>query len=310
MITLSRDVELLRVHLEDGEPVLVTLGNADVEGSLESTRAKERRVELRAEVGGAHHEHHLLVHTRVSLGVEAVELDEELQQTGLAFLRGAVHVAVESARAADGVELVDEDDRRRHLPRALEQVSHPLRRDAHEHLDKLGAVGIEKRDASLARDGLGQEGLAGTGRALEEHTLGDAELGALRAQLGRHSTDSPIHLILLRIRLVDEGHHLLLHLLPLGPLLFGLRDEHVGVHGRQVGSGSRDSLPELLRRLFPLVGGHPGNFLQHLGHLCLLIGLLLELSLHLSQVLHRPPREFLDEILLRPLPRLGVGGVG
>ena len=91
------------MHLKDGEPVLVALGNADVEGSLESTRAKERRVELRAEVGGAHHEHHLPVPARVRLGVEPVELDEELQQTGLAFLRGAVHVAVESARAADGV---------------------------------------------------------------------------------------------------------------------------------------------------------------------------------------------------------------
>ena len=277
-----------------------------MEGSLESTGAKERRVELRAEVSGAHHEHHLLVRARVSLGIEAVELHEELQQPRLAFLRGAVHVAVEGARAADGVELVDEDDSRGHLPRALEQVPHPLRRDTHEHLDKLRAVGVEKRNPSLARDSLGEKGLASTGRALEEHTFGDAELSARRAQLGRYPVLSildSLRSLLLGVLCEDLVHQVL----PLLPLLLGLRDEHVGIQHQQVGTLRRDPRHEPVSRLhLRRAFGHVLNILNQLSNARVLLRLQIDVSLDLFDVLHRPPRELLDELFLRLGPHGGI----
>jgi len=40
--------------------------------------------------------------------------------------------------APDGVDLVDEDDRRCLLAGGLEQVAHPSRADADEHLHEVG----------------------------------------------------------------------------------------------------------------------------------------------------------------------------
>mmetsp|Transcript_17363 Transcript_17363/g.42781 ORF Transcript_17363/g.42781 Transcript_17363/m.42781 type:complete len:527 (+) Transcript_17363:864-2444(+) len=179
-VARAREVELPGVNLEDGEAVQGGLGNPDVEGALEAPRAQQRRVQLRAEVRGAHHQHHLLFLARDRFGLESVELDEKLHEAGLALERGGVAAAVQRAAAADGVQLVDEDDGRRHLPRAFEQIAHPLRRHAHEHLHELGAVGVKEWHPGLPRHRLGQQRLACSGGSLEQHALGDAEPGARR----------------------------------------------------------------------------------------------------------------------------------
>jgi hypothetical protein len=51
------------------------------------------------------------------------------------------------AMATDGVDLVDEDDRRRRLLGLFEQVAHAARADADEHLDEVGAGDREERHA-------------------------------------------------------------------------------------------------------------------------------------------------------------------
>jgi len=56
------------------------------------------------------------------------------------------------ARAADRVELVDEDDRRGCLLGLGEQVSHPRSPDAHDRLDELGGRDREERRVCLAGD--------------------------------------------------------------------------------------------------------------------------------------------------------------
>merc|ERR1719258_242192 len=56
------------------------------------------------------------------------------------------------ARAADGVDLVDEDDARRVLLRLAEEVTHARGTHADEHLDELGARGRDEGHARLARD--------------------------------------------------------------------------------------------------------------------------------------------------------------
>ena len=64
----------------------------------------------------------------------------------------------------------------------LEQVAHAGGADADEHLDEVRAGDRVERHAGLAGDGAGQQGLAGAGRAVEQHALGD--LGADRQELG------------------------------------------------------------------------------------------------------------------------------
>ena len=63
-----------------------------------------------------------------------------------------------------------------HGARALglgEQVAHPAGADADEHLDEIGAGHAEEGDVGLAGDRLGQQRLAGAGRADQQHALGN-----------------------------------------------------------------------------------------------------------------------------------------
>ena len=85
--------------------------------------------------------------------------------------------------ASDGVDLVDEDDRGRVLLGLLEEVADPAGADAHEHLDEVGAGDRVERHAGLAGHRAREQRLAGAGRAVEQHALGD--LGADGLELGR-----------------------------------------------------------------------------------------------------------------------------
>ena len=76
-----------------------------------------------------------------------------------------------AARAADGVDLVDEDDRRRDLARLGEQLAHAAGADADDHLDELRGAGAEERHLGLAGGGAGQQRLAGARRAGQQHAL-------------------------------------------------------------------------------------------------------------------------------------------
>ena len=84
--------------------------------------------------------------------LEAVHLDEQLVQRLLALVVTAAEAG--AAVAADGVDLVDEDDARRVRLALLEQVAHAARADADEHLDEVGARHREERTARLTGDGL------------------------------------------------------------------------------------------------------------------------------------------------------------
>ena len=65
----------------------------------------------------------------------------------------------------------------------LEQVADAGGADADEHFHEVGTGDGEERHAGLAGDGAGQQGLAGAGRAVEQHALGD--LGADGLEFGR-----------------------------------------------------------------------------------------------------------------------------
>ena len=76
-------------------------------------------------------------------------------------------------RRADGVELVDEDDRRRVLARLVEQAPDARGAEAGEHLDERRRRLREELGARLVRDGLRQQRLAGAGRAVQQDALRD-----------------------------------------------------------------------------------------------------------------------------------------
>src|SRR5258706_494937 len=76
------------------------------------------------------------------------------------------------ARSADGVELVDEDDRRGGLARLLEEVADARGPHADDHLDEFRRAQAEEGHAGLARDRPGEQRLPRAGRADEQHAFG------------------------------------------------------------------------------------------------------------------------------------------
>ena len=126
----SRPIGLpARVELEDLEAA-VDVGDVDDDLAVEAAGAQQRRVEDVGAVRRAHDDD-------PGVAAEAVHLDEQLVERLLALVVALADAG--AALAAGGVELVDEDDRRRHLARLAEQVAHARRADADERLDELRA---------------------------------------------------------------------------------------------------------------------------------------------------------------------------
>ena len=169
------EVDRLRQRLAAGvdlEDLLAALavGAVDDDLAVEAAGPQQRRVEDVGPVGGGDQDD-------VVLHLEAVHLDEELVQGLLALVVTAAHAG--AAVAADGVDLVHEDDAGRVLLGLLEEVADAAGADADEHLDEVRAGDREERHAGLAGDGAGEQGLAGAGRPVEQHALGDPGARAL-----------------------------------------------------------------------------------------------------------------------------------
>ena len=159
--------------------------------------------------------------TTWALDREPVQLDEQLVER-------LVLLAVEpvaGARCADRVELVDEHDRRRVLARLVEELPDARGAEAGEHLDEgRRALRVEGR-AGLVGDGLGQQRLPRSRRAVEEDALRDARAELLEA---------------LRVaEEVDDLLQLLLHLLQAGDVRPGDgRCQSVSRRGRSIRAAS------------------------------------------------------------------------
>ncbi len=81
--------------------------------------------------------------------------------------------------ATNGVDLVDEDDARGVLLGLLEHVAHTAGTDTDEHFHEVRTGNGEERHLRLAGDGLGKQGLTGTGRANHQHATRDTAAQAL-----------------------------------------------------------------------------------------------------------------------------------
>ena len=107
-----------------------------------------------------------------------------------------------AAVPADRIDLIDEHDAGRVLLGLLEHVAHARGADADEHLDEIGARDGEERHVGLAGDRSGEQGLAGAGRADQQHALGDAAADLLELLRVPQELDDLLQLLL---GLVDAG---------------------------------------------------------------------------------------------------------
>ncbi len=192
-VDVGRERLALGVHVEDRLAAL-EVGAVDDDLAVEAARAQQRRVEDVGPVGRGDQDD-------AALDVEAVHLDEQLVEGLLALVVTAAEAG--AAVAADGVDLVDEDDRRRVGLGLLEQVAHAGGADTDEHLDEVGAGDRVERHARLAGDRAGEQRLTGAGRAVEQHALRD--LGADGLEL-RRVLQELLDLLELLDRLVGAGH--------------------------------------------------------------------------------------------------------
>jgi hypothetical protein len=193
-VDVRPELHLAAVDLQDVHAAL-HVGQRDVHLPVEAAGAGEGGVE-HVDAVGAGDDDHLVVR------VEAVHLDEDRVERLLALVVPAGAEA-RAAAAADGVDLVEEDDAGAVVLRLLEQVADPAGADADEHLDEVGAADREERHVGLAGDRLGEQRLAGAGLADEQHAARDAAAEALELLRVLEELDDLHHLVL---GLLDAGH--------------------------------------------------------------------------------------------------------
>ena len=151
------------MDIEDLAPA-VAVGRLDADAAVKPPRPQQRLVEDLGTVGRAQDDDGVVA-------LEAVHLGEDLVERLLALVVGAGDPHRSLARAADGVELVDEDDRRGRLLGLGEQVAHTGGADAHDRLDELRGGDREERGVGLTRHRARQERLAGAGGAEHQHAV-------------------------------------------------------------------------------------------------------------------------------------------
>ena len=116
-------------------------------------------------------------------------------------------MTAEGARAAAGasnrVDLVNEDDRRRHFARFREQLTHAAGTDTDNHLDELRRARAEERHLGLACGCAGEQRLTCAGRTGQQHAFRRASAEPLvLAGVAKKIDD----LVDLGLDLIDPGH--------------------------------------------------------------------------------------------------------
>ena len=106
---------------------------------------------------------------------------------------------------ADSVDFIDEDDAGRALLGLLEHVAHPCRAHADKHLDEIGTRDREERHLGLTGDGLGQQGLAGSRWADQQHAARDPATELLKLLRILQEVDQLLDLFLGLVATSDIG---------------------------------------------------------------------------------------------------------
>jgi hypothetical protein len=183
------------VHPQDLQPP-VPVGRLHGHAAVEPPGTQQGGVQDLRAVGRPDHHHRLR-------WLKAVHLGQELVQRLLALVVGPGDARRPLTGAADCVQLVDEDDRRRGLLGRGEQVTHTRRADTHDGLDELRGGDREERRLRLPRHRAGDQRLAGAGRPEQEHAVRDP--GA-QAHVPVRGLQEIHDLLKLGLHLVDPGH--------------------------------------------------------------------------------------------------------
>ncbi len=209
-VDVFRQRDVARMHAQDSFAAL-EVGKIDDDAAVEAAGTKQRGIENVGTVRAGDEDH-------AFVRFEAVHFDEELIERLLALIVTAAQAG--AAMAADGVDLVDEDDAGRVLLSLLEEVAHARGADADEHLDEVGAGDREEGDVRFAGDGAGEERLAGARRSDEENAFRD--LAAEFRELLRLLEELD-DLVQLDLGFVDAGDVFERHLLRAAGEELGLR---------------------------------------------------------------------------------------
>ena len=156
-------LQRLAVDAQDGD-TLVDVGQVHRHLTVKAPRAKQCRVKDIRPVGGRHD-------NDGTPAVKPIHLHQDLVQSLLAFVVAAAKPA--SAVAADGIQLVDEQDAGIVAAGSVEQIAHTRGAHADEHLDKIGPTGMEEGDSALTGYRLCKQRLAGSRRTDQQHATGN-----------------------------------------------------------------------------------------------------------------------------------------
>eukprot|EP00906_Rhabdomonas_costata_P029030 RCo041000 len=159
-----------RIHGQRFEVNLVNLNPVIQWGLLErdltvkTPRSQQGLVQDVRAVGSGQNNH-------AGLGVEPIHLHQEGVQRALPFIIPSP-LATTSA-PPDGVDLVNEDDRRRYSPSLLEHVANSRGPHSDENLNKVGPRDAQKGHLGLASSRPGQQRFPDTWRANQEAPFGN-----------------------------------------------------------------------------------------------------------------------------------------
>ena len=233
------------MNVHDFAPAF-TVGDTDLDFTVETTGASQRRVESVATVRCADD-------NDVVSALHAVHQRQHLRHDATLDLTGYVLTL-----GADGVDFVDEHDGRSVVSRFVKNLTKLLLGFTVVLRDDLRTVDALEMSVDLRGDGLGDHGLPGAGRAVKQHTLRrvDAESAEQFRMLERQLDHFP-HLEQL---LTDASNILVRDALGLPNVFLGnglvldddlrVRGDHDDALGHGLNNGERQGLSKQ---------GHAGN---------------------------------------------------
>ena len=151
--------------------------------AVEATRTQQGRIQDIGPVGGRQHDDSGVL-------LEPVHLREQLVERLFALVVATTDAS--PALAANGIDLIDENDAGGLGFGLTEQITNAAGSHPHEHLDKFRGREGEERHLGFPGNGPGQKCFAGSRRANQEHAAGDSGAQCRKA-----------------FRLFEEGDHLL-----------------------------------------------------------------------------------------------------
>ena len=181
------------MYFQDGLTA-IDIGIADRHLAVKATGAQQRRIQNIRAVGGSDDDNALI-------RTKAVHLHKQLVERLLALIVAAAHAG--AAVAADGIDLINEDDGRRILFGLGEQVAHAGGAYTDVHFHEVRTGDGKERDIRLARYGAGQQRFTGAGRADEQDALRDARAQIIELERVLEEFDDLAELLLFLIRTGD-----------------------------------------------------------------------------------------------------------